>query len=157
MQTSLQKISPAAFALALICFLLPWFNFSCGGQHVATLTGLQLVTGTTMQQPGGMYGQSRRQEIAAEPLAIIALLLTVTGVASGFFGRTKGARVPGIVGLASIVMLFLLMSKIQTDVSNHGQGVILLEYGAGLWIALLSLATATLINGYLQFGSKTQT
>ena len=49
----LRKLPPAAYLLALICFLLPFVEVSCNGQKVVSLTGIQLLAGP---QVGGGRG-----------------------------------------------------------------------------------------------------
>ena len=118
MQQSLKKFSPAVLGIALICFILPWVNFSCQGQHVATFTGLQLVTGTTVQQQG-MFGQRQNQKVDSEPLAVAVLLLTILGVALSFLKSRKSSLIPSVVGVVAFIVLLLLKSKIETDATNR--------------------------------------
>jgi hypothetical protein len=151
----LKKLSPTIFGIAIVCFLLPWVNFSCQGQHVATFTGLELVTGTTMHQQG-MYGQSQNKKVDPEPLAIAVLFFTVLGLALSFLKGGKSALVPAIVGGLTLILLFLLKSKIETDAANQGQGMIQTEYAIGFWLALTASVIAIALNGYLYFTSTKQ-
>lgn len=73
-----RKLSPAAFVLALICFFLPFANFSCQGHQVATFSGIQLATGTTVKQPQ-VFGAPRSQRVDPEPFAVLALLSVFIG------------------------------------------------------------------------------
>lgn len=50
-----KKAIPAILGLALICFFLPFVTVSCQGQKLMTFSGIQLVTGTTIQEPQ-MFG-----------------------------------------------------------------------------------------------------
>jgi hypothetical protein len=155
MQESLKKFSPAVFGIALICFILPWVNFSCQGQHLATFTGLQLVTGTTIQQQD-MFGQRKNQKVDSEPLAVAVLLVTILGVALSFLKTPKASLIPSIVGVVAFILLLLLKSKIETDAANQGQGIIQVEYAIGFWLVLILFIAAIALNGYLYFGSKQQ-
>lgn len=155
MQQSLKKFSPAVFGIALICFILPWVNFSCQGQHVATFTGLQLVTGTTVQQQG-MFGQRQNQKVDSEPLAVAVLLLTILGVALSFLKSRKSSLIPSVVGVVAFIVLLLLKSKIETDATNQGQGMIQVEYAIGFWLVLVLFIGAIALNGYLYVDSKKQ-
>ena len=59
MESMTKKFSPAIFGIVLICFILPFVTVSCQGQKLATLTGIQLITGTTIKQPN-MTGKKQR-------------------------------------------------------------------------------------------------
>ncbi|MGC8903489.1 MAG: hypothetical protein ACP5KD_09170 [Fervidobacterium sp.] len=155
MQESLKKFSPAIFGIALICFVLPWVNFSCGGQHIATLTGLQLVTGTTIQQQG-MFGERQNQKVDSEPSAVAVLLVTILGFALSFLKTSKSSVIPSIVGLAGFILLLLLKSKIETDAANQGQGMIQVEYATRFWLVFVLFIGAVVLNGYLYFASAKQ-
>ena len=45
------KVSPALFVITTLCFLFPFVTVSCNGQKVATFSGVELATGTTVEQP----------------------------------------------------------------------------------------------------------
>jgi hypothetical protein len=155
MKDTLKTFSPAIFGIAILCFLLPWVNFSCQGQHVATFTGLELVTGTTIQQQG-TFGQSQNKKADPEPLAIAVLLLTVLGLALSFLKGGKASLILAIVGALTFIMLFLLKSKIEADAANQSQGAIHTEYAIGFWLALIASASAIALNGYLYFAATKQ-
>jgi lipopolysaccharide export LptBFGC system permease protein LptF len=145
MQESLKKFSPAVFGIILICFMLPWVNLSCQGQNAATFSGLQLVTGTTVQQ--------QNQIVKSEPLAVAVLVLTILGLALSFLKDKKSSIIPGIIGVAAFILLLLLKSKIDTDASNQN---IQVQYAIGFWLVLVLLIGAIALNGYLYFYSKKQ-
>jgi lipopolysaccharide export LptBFGC system permease protein LptF len=143
MQESLKKFSPAVFGIILICFLLPWVNLTCQGQNAATFSGLELVTGTTVQQ--------QNQTVKSEPLAVAVLVLTILGLALSFLKDKKSSIIPGIIGVAAFILLLLLKSKI--DASNQS---IQVQYAIGFWLVLVLLIGAIALNGYLYFYSKKQ-
>jgi hypothetical protein len=145
MQESLKKFSPAIFGIILICFMLPWVNLSCQGQNAATFSGLQLATGTTVQQ--------QNQEVKSEPLAVAVLVLTILGLALSFLKDKKSSIIPCIIGAAAFILLLLLKSKIDTDASNHS---IQVQYAIGFWLVLVLFIGAIALNGYLYFYSKKQ-
>jgi membrane-bound ClpP family serine protease len=143
MQESLKKFSPAVFGIILICFFLPWVNVTCQGQNAATFSGIQLVTGTTVQQ--------QNQTIKSEPLAVAVLVLTILGLALSFLKDNKSSIIPGIIGVAAFILLLLLKSKI--DASNQN---IQVQYAIGFWLVLILLIGAIALNGYLYFYSTKQ-
>jgi fucose 4-O-acetylase-like acetyltransferase len=145
MKESLKKFSPAVFCIVLICFMLPWVNMSCQGQKGVTISGLQLVTGTTIQE--------QNQKVKSEPLAVAVLVLTILGFALSFLKDKRSSIIPGIIGAAAFILLLLLKSKIDTDASNQSMQV---QYAIGFWLVLVLLIGAIALNGYLYFYSNKQ-
>lgn len=149
-----RKLSLAIFGLIFICFFLPFANVSCEGHRVATLTGMQLVTGATIKQPElpSMFGeksQAEAEKVEREPLAILALLSAVVGLGLSFLkGRTSliASAITGVVGL---IFLLLLKTKLSNDILREGQGVLHLEYGIGFWLTFLLFISAALWNSLL--------
>ncbi|MBM3243119.1 hypothetical protein FJZ31_43220, partial [Candidatus Poribacteria bacterium] len=84
MEITIKKLSPAIFVIILICFFLPFVSASCGGQKLATLSGVQLVTGTTVEgaRPSEdiFRAEKATQKVDTEPLAIAALITTLVGL-----------------------------------------------------------------------------
>lgn len=151
MESGLRKISPAIFGVALICFFLPFVNVSCGGQKVASFTGIQLVTGTTIKQPG-MFEQKQTQKLKREPLAICAFLSVIVGLGLSLLKTKKSPIVTAIIGGIGAVMLLLLKSKMDNDVLNQTGGMVQLEYTFGFWLTFLLNFSAAGLNAF--FASK---
>jgi hypothetical protein len=68
-KSNAKRLSPAIFVLVLICFFLPFMTFSCQGERVLSLSGIQLVTGTSVPQ-AQMFGPPKSERMNAEPLAV---------------------------------------------------------------------------------------
>ena len=145
MQESLKNFSPAVFGIILICFMLPWVNLSCEGHNAAPFSGIQLVTGTTVEQ--------QNQKVKSEPLAVAVLVLTILGFALSFLKDKKSSIIPGIIGAAAFILLLMLKSKIDTDASNQS---IQDQYAIGFWLVLVLLIGTIAMNGYIYFYSKKQ-
>ena len=155
MRNGAKKFSPAIFGIALICFFLPFMNVSCQGQKIATLTGIQLVTGTTIQQPelpslfGGKKQVQKPEKVAGEPLAILVLLSAVVGLGLSFLKGRKSSIAPAIIGVAGLILLLLLKAELDNDILSEGQGILQLEYGIGFWLTFLLFLFAAGLNGFL--------
>jgi len=83
--------------IALVCFFLPFLLVSCGESNVASLSGVDLMTGTTI----GEY------EVPCIPTVLIAaLLLAISFLLS--FGRRKWMRVSSMLapGVSSVLLMF---------------------------------------------------
>jgi hypothetical protein len=173
MYEKLRPVSPALYATVLLCFFLPFTHVSCSGERVATLTGVQLVTGTTIGQPNtsrknnsigiervgrGPFDQSAMLEnhgdgdtVPAEPLAIAVACAALAGFVLGFWktkARFLAGALPGVVG---VVMLLLLKAKIDNEVLKQGEGAIQVQYASGFWLVLLLLIAAVGLNAYLGY------
>jgi hypothetical protein len=130
------KVSPAIFAVSILCFFMPFVAVSCNGQRVATFTAAQLATGTTLEQPQ-MLGGPQKRKVNAEPLAAVAGLCAVLGLCFSFLPGTRSAVAPALCGFVGVVALLLLKSKLDADILKSGGGAFQLEYGAGFTLALL--------------------
>ncbi len=136
-----RKLSPAAFVLALICFFLPFVTFSCQGQKIASFSGIQLATGTTVQQPQ-VFGPPKSQKVGAEPLAVLALLSVLAGAGLSFLKGKKGVvSSAGLAGLG-VILLAALKSKLDGDALRQGGGAIQVNYEAGFYLSLIFLLAA---------------
>ena len=95
----MKRLSPTTLLLALLCFFLTFFSFSCQDRTLLSLNGIQLVTGTTIEVPQ-MFGTSQRQKINGEPTAAFALVLIVCGVRILFLkAQVSSGYFRSIVGL----------------------------------------------------------
>ncbi len=148
------KLSPALFVLILFCFFLPFLNVSCSGQKAMTLTGLQLVTGTTIEKPG-MFGEKQTQKLDGEILAGLAGIAAISGLLYGL-AKDKASNtdkhssvITSIIGIIGIVSLLLLKAKLDNDILKQGQGMIQIEYAFGFWLVLILNAVVVVINLFL--------
>ncbi len=147
------KISAATFGLVLVCFLMPFVSVSCQQQKLITLTGLQMVTGTTLQEPQ-MLGPSRTQKIDPEPLAIVAFLCALGGLVVSIAIGRKHPIVPAILGGAGVVALFSLKSELDGEVLRQSNGLFHLDYEAGFWLAVLLLLAIAIFSAFAHFGKN---
>jgi hypothetical protein len=151
MQTPIKRVSPAIFGLILICFFLPFLTVSCQSQKFVslTLTGVQLATGTTIEQPRFLEGQKSEEKIPAEPLAFFLIVTTCVGLGTSFIKSNKSAIIPAGTGAAGTVLLLLLKSKIDNEVLKSGRGLLQVEYGIGFWISFFLFLAAAILNGFI--------
>lgn len=119
----------ALFALAGLCFLLPFVSLSCASEEAAegmqmeqvdqTLTGVQLVIGGSEREGFVPENAIDRPDpeaepeftIPAEPFAAIALVAALVGLSLVFIRVTRtrllGASIAGTAGAASLLLLGL--------------------------------------------------
>ena len=155
MHRTIKMFSPALFLLALMCFALPWMHVSCQGQRIATLTGIQMVTGTTIQQQGmGMFGQRKAQKIPPEPFAIIVCIITVIGLVMGFIRGRTSSMFSGAAGAIACILLLILKTKIETDAFRESQGLLHVDYAIGFWFFAILCMAAVALSVFTYMGSK---
>lgn len=154
----IKKFSPLIFVVILICFPLPFVTFSCGGEKMITLSGIQLITGTDLEKtrpPGDMFRQpsfgarSKPERIGPEPFAIGAFTAAAIGLGLSFIRSRRSAIVPAIMGAITAGLLLALKNKIDSDVLREGEGALQVEYNSGFWLALLFSFLACGLNLFL--------
>jgi hypothetical protein len=146
------KVSPVIFILATVCFLLPFVTVSCNGQKVASLTGVELATGTTVEQPQ-VFGPAQKKRVGAEPLATLAALCALAGIGLSFLG-SRLAIAPAVSGTAGALFLLLLQSKLNSDMSKEVQGAFRLDWEVGFVLVLLFFIAGAAWNFYQFFESR---
>ncbi|MBW4571923.1 MAG: hypothetical protein KME31_29095 [Tolypothrix carrinoi HA7290-LM1] len=149
-----RKISPALFTLTLICFFLPFITVSCRQEEIATLNGIDLAIGKTVRQPSIFGNQSKEEKIPADPLATIALISGVIGLGTSFIKAKKSAIAPAGAGIVGFILLLMLKSKIDSEIVKQGQGLLLVSYGFGFWLAFIFFISATFLNVYSLIDSQ---
>ncbi len=145
MKSNAKKLSPAIFILVLICFFLPFVTFSCQAQKVLGLSGVQLVTGTSVPQPQ-MFGPPKSEQMNAEPFAVLAFLCGILGLGLSFLRGRTGAIAPAAMGGLGAILLLALKSKIEGDVLNKSGGVIQVNYEVGFYMVLILFLAALALN-----------
>ena len=148
------KVSPVLFVVTVLCFLLPFVTVSCNGQKVdkGQFTGLQLATGTTVEQPQ-MFGRPQKEKVEAQPLATAALVCALAGLGLSFLGIRLAIAPAGAGGLGAVLLL-LLQSQLSNDIARRSQGMFQLEYESGFWLTLAFFVLATAWNGYVSLSLR---
>ncbi len=145
MQSETKKFSPAVFGFALLCFFLPFVSVSCQRQKVISFTGIQLVMGTTIEQPQ-MFGPRQVERVDPEPLAILAFLAGLAGLGVSFLKDKKTALAPALIGGVGAVCLFSLKLKFDSDIQRQAAGILQVDYDIGFWLVLLMYLAAVALN-----------
>ncbi|HUY12773.1 MAG TPA: hypothetical protein VMX16_03965 [Terriglobia bacterium] len=148
MGENLSKLSPVTYGLAVICFFLPFVTFSCQGQRVASISGIELATGSSVQQPQ-MFGPAQTRREPPNSWAVLALLCAVAGTAFGFILKKRGGvALSALAGVGGLLSLVALKSQIDNEVLTQSGGMIQVNYGLGFYLVLILFLTALGLNGY---------
>jgi hypothetical protein len=132
--------SPSLFALAALCFLLPFATVSCDDASTA-FTGVQLVTHTVPR--GGVLDEgpdcsrdiSVCVERSASNTATVALAAALLGLALGAIGFVRGPGWFAAVGVAALVRLQFAGGFLGPDIYFHAGyqlTLLLFTYAGGL-------------------------
>ena len=146
------KVSPVLFLVTVLCFLLPFITVSCNGQKIASLSGTELAFGSSVEQPSPFGGATAKRHVDAKPLATMAFLCAIAGIAVGFL-VARMPLVSAIVGAAGAGFLLILTSTVTGDAGRQAVGLEI-DYGAGFYLSLLLFIAATAWNGWLFFISR---
>lgn len=147
MKESNKFVSPALFLLVALCFFLPFVSFTCQGQRIATISGMELVTGTridkfqmenfNMQQDN--TDTDKQREVKSEPLAAAALIFAVIGIIVSFIPRYNKI-LSIVIGALGVMMLLFLRSSIGGQVTGDFDfKIVEISYEWGYYFALLFL------------------
>ena len=129
------NLSAYLFMVAGLGFLLPFISLSCSGQHLATVTGVQLVRGSEMS-----FHQTPFDARAAFALAMCVLGTLLSRTIAG-----TDRRIPALVGVAGTLALLAFKTTLDDEVLRHGHGVIRVQYEYGYYLSLGALVSATAV------------
>lgn len=133
--------SPLFFALVLFCFLLPFATLSCPGGEI-TFSGLELVTGTTVQG----------ERVPPDGFAVLAVLAAVGGLLAAWNPTSSGQRGAALAAVLCAVFLLLLKGHLASGVEAESDGMMRVSMRWGYWGALLSSTVA----GFVAWGRGTE-
>lgn len=127
MDPSLFKFRPALFALALVCFLLPFVELSCPGMSYS-FSGIDVAFGTTVEG----------QKLDGQPLAAVALILAGLGIYVSLKVTESALKAATGIGGVGAILLFIVQSQVQGEAGR--QGPVQVSFEVGYWLALVGLA-----------------
>jgi hypothetical protein len=138
-------LSPTAFAIAALAFLLPFATVSCDGKRTS-FTGVQLVThtvpnGGVLDEPGDCSTYiGTCVERASSGTATLALLAGLLGLACGLIGIARGPGWCAAVGMGAMAVLPFEGPFLGPDVNLHSG--YLLAFWTFVFVGLLHLRRA---------------
>ena len=156
MKESNKFISPALFLLVALCFFLPFVSFMCQGQRIATITGMELVTGTKiekfeMQNFDNQQSNpdlDKERDVKSEPLAVAAFIFAILGIVISLIPRYS-KLLSIIAGALGGLMLLFLRSSIGGEVTGDFDfKIIEVSYEWGYYLALLLFIGVFVLNLY---------
>ena len=113
---------------------------------MATLTGMQLAMGTSIEQRDAFTGQIKSQETPKEILVLVALICTVVAAGYCFVPGGRGRKVSAIAGALGLLLLLMAKSKINDDALREGHGLLTIGYGIGYTFTCVLLIAGAVIS-----------
>lgn len=126
-------LTTISFAVGILLFFLPFAEIKCNGTRLASLSGTDLVTGgspnmnSEFENMGRSFGSNNtttRNEASAEkgkmyPLALVALLLGIGGLAFSLIKKGGYNRPAIFLGIVGAVALIILMIQVKSDINTQ--------------------------------------
>lgn len=146
----LRKLPPAAYLLALICFLLPFVEVSCNGQKVVSLTGIQLLAGPQVGGGVGMFAQPK-QQVKPETSVVIAFIGGIAGLVLSLLKQRRTDIVAGVCGIVGGGSLLVLQQSILSGAPPQALGLIQVQYQPAYFLSLLLFFAGAAVAFYVAF------
>lgn len=156
-----RTLAPVSFGVAIILFFFSFMDISCNGQHLVSVSGMEMVIGKKIQEKdsndlfGGAFSNelnSGGQDIQPNSFAILALLAAMGGL--GVFLMKHRLEAP--LGLAAGVtgawlLLILRWSTLASLDLQFGEEmgemmVMDVKFTLAFWLCVLALVFAGLVS-----------
>jgi hypothetical protein len=120
----------APFALAILCFALPFVEVSCQNQKADTLNGFELVVGKTYERDGQITQSERFEGMLAFQLALgCAVGAAMLCLLPSAFDKVAASA----VGVAGIVALWVGKVNFEHYLHEKGEGMFHCEWVLGFF------------------------
>lgn len=162
-----RSLIPVGFALVIIFFFFSFCEFKCNSVKVASLSGINLVTGSHVKmETGGLFdnpysslsnngnvnANEKDQKVNPNIWAILAFISAIGG-GWVFLKKIKNESLLGsTAGAIGVVSLLILRSVIKGKIEQQGGGMVEIEtnFLFGYWASLLAFIVAGGIS-YLRY------
>ena len=146
----LRKLPPAAYLLALICFLLPFVEVSCNGQKVVSLTGLQLLAGPQVGNGSEIFGQPK-QQAKPETSVVVAFVAGIAGLVLSVLKQRRTDIFAGVCGILAGGALLELQQSILSGAPPQAMGLIQVQYEPAYFLSVLLFFAGAAVAFYVSF------
>lgn len=150
---------PLSFGTAIALFFFTFCDLRCtNGQHLASVKGINLVTGTSIEKPGSNdsifgpagTGEGEKHNIKPNFWAIVAFLSAFGGLFVFFKRHPKENFIGAAVGGVGAVSLLFLWFNLSSKSSQMAATQIMLIIRPAFWLAFLAFVVAGGIS-YLRY------
>lgn len=150
-----RNLIPLCFALVVVFFFFGFCNFKCNGTKVASLKGINLVTGTHLKTSmdgafnalddfGGGHGKSKGEKMPPNLWAILAFGSAIAGFVIFYKRKQKETFWGAVLGGTGFISLFVLRLVIKGAVESQSGGMVAVDttFLFGYWASVLAFITA---------------
>jgi hypothetical protein len=145
-----RPLVPASYGLGIVFFFFSFFVIKCGDTKIATISGVNLVTGkeiTANTSFGNSGNSSDNKNVDPNVWAIIALSSAVIGLGVYLFKFKKEELVGTIVSGLGVVSLTILGYTFKDSVNEADlRGMVTVSLGFGYWGALVCILLAGVLS-----------
>ncbi len=149
----LRKLPPAAYLLALICFLLPFVEVSCNGQKVVSLTGIQLLAGPQIGGGVGMFAQPQ-QQVKPETSVVVAFVAGIAGLVLSVLKQRRTDIIGAVCGIIGGGSLLALQQSILSGAPPQAMGLIQIQYQPAYFLSVLLFFAGAVMMFYVAFARQ---
>lgn len=150
-------LNPSMFAVAVLCFFLPFMNIQCNGTKILTVSGVQMATGANVNPSGGgMFDRTIQEKSSTssdrkmfEVLLLLALIVLLGGCITTLvltlknkpeLQQTKAALAFSIGALVCLFIELISLSSKMGDINKEsGSDMVNLSWhlDVGYWLVIL--------------------
>lgn len=152
---------PFSFGAAIVLFFFTFCDLKCtNGQHLASIKGINLVTGTSIDKPSvsgnSFFGMSNvsdepeKQSVKPNFWAILAFFSAIGGLFVFFKRHPKEDFLGTIAGGVGVVSLFFLWLKLSAHSAQLAATQLYLIIRPAFWFTILAFIVAGGIS-YLRY------
>lgn len=154
MKAKYVRIAP--FILAVVCFIFPFIQISCrvpgnGTLKVASLTGLELVTGTELTYKNPLTGEREKQKVPGEKLVLAALICIFIALLMCFLGGSAGRLLPAAFAVSAFICLVVEKIRFDKQAAEQGEGLLTVACGFGFIATCILLLGGAGVGDYEYF------
>jgi len=148
-----KKFNRGFFGTAIISFFLPFITISCQNTDIVKLSGVNLITGKTIEVPTSAFGSTEQRAVSGDWRVAFAFLSAIVGFLMSFF-KKNNSTIPAVNGTLGTLLLLMLKFDLDREVSQQAQGMLNVTYGLGFWLAFFLFLAAAIINGLNLYDDK---
>ncbi|MEM9388303.1 MAG: hypothetical protein AAGA68_24845 [Pseudomonadota bacterium] len=147
------KLISAKSAIIVVMFLLPFVNVSCTGMASYTLTGLDMVVGTTIEVKdlpsfdGRTPSRVNRELVPPRPAAFVALVAAFVGLSFGLVSVAQARIVTALSSVLGMGALLTLRGAIAREAMLEGGGLIVVAFQFPFWFAFFLFLACLVASG----------
>ncbi|NIT36783.1 MAG: hypothetical protein GTN49_09820 [candidate division Zixibacteria bacterium] len=150
-------LAPAVLGLAVICFALPFVDVSCAGTKVGTVSGFDLVTGSSVGE----------EEINPNWWVVAAFVCAALGVVFTIFRRRILSILTAVTSVVGVVCLLIFRGDVnsklaaftkeaakESDIGGAVAGMFTVDYRYGYWLVFILLLIGAAVRLFWDFGKE---